>query len=117
MEDVELIYHNDLGIAFKWKQNVPNTDSRRIQMVFKYMVFYLLPCEIRNFSHNIKSARYYNCDNCPKNRNCRNILLSAPLDKMNFKVSFAELEQIKDLVEGALFKINLEDHLNGCGRN
>jgi hypothetical protein len=81
------------------------------------MGFYLLPEEIQQFSHNIKAAKYFNCGNCSQNKNCRNILLRGPLDKVDFTVSAQELEQISDLIEGALFKINLEDYLNGCGKN
>lgn len=117
MDDVALIYHNKLGIAFRWKRNVPNTDSTRIQMVFKDMGFYLLPEEIQHFSYNIKSAKQFNCGSCNRHRTCRNILLRSPLEKMDFAVSELELEQISDLIEGTLFKLELEDYLNGCGRN
>ncbi|SFF90771.1 hypothetical protein SAMN04488033_11398 [Salegentibacter agarivorans] len=49
MEDVALIYHNKLGIAFRWKNNLPNADPARVQMVFKDMGFYLLPEEFSIF--------------------------------------------------------------------
>jgi len=117
MDDVALIYHNNLGIAFRWKKYIPNTDTRRVQIVFKDMGFYLLPEEIQDFSHNIKTAKYYNCGNCNNHKNCRNILLRSPLEKMDFAVTALELEQISDLIEGTLFKLVLEDYLNGCGRN
>ncbi|WP_133547659.1 hypothetical protein [Salegentibacter sp. 24] len=117
MEDVAIVYHNNLGIAFRWKNSIPNTDSKRIQMVFKDMGFYLLPEEIQYFSKNIQTAKYYNCTNCRKSKSCRNILLRSPLEKMDFAVSFQELEQISDLIEGTLFKLKLEDYINGCGKN
>lgn len=117
MDDVDLIYHNSLGVAFRWKKSMPNTDSRRVQMVFKDMGFYLLPEEIQYFSHNIQTAKYHNCGNCGSHKTCRNILLRSPLEKMDFAVSAQELEQISDLIEGTLFKLNLEDYLNGYGRN
>ncbi|MBZ9730223.1 hypothetical protein LB467_11045 [Salegentibacter sp. JZCK2] len=117
MEDVALIYHNKLGIAFRWKKNVTNADSRRVQMVFKDMGFYLLPEEIERFSQNIQKAKFYNCGNCNRHKSCRNILLRSPLEKMDFAVSALELEEISDLIEGTLFKLNLEDYLKGCGRN
>lgn len=117
MDDVALIYHNELGIAFRWKQTIPNTDSRRVQMVFKDMGFYLLLAEIQKFSQNINTAKFYNCENCRDPKTCRNILLRSPLERMDFAVSALELEQISDLIEGTLFKLNLEDYLNGCGRN
>lgn len=117
MEDVALIYHNKLGIAFRWKNSLPNADPDRIQMVFKDMGFYLLPEEIQHFYSNIQAAKYYNCGNCSHQKSCRNILLRSPFEKMDFAVTTRELEQISDLIGGTLFKIQLEDYLNGCGRN
>ena len=117
MDEVAIIYHNKLGIAFRWKNNLPNADPARIQMVFKDLGFYLLPEEIKRFSGNIQAAKYYNCGNCSSEKSCRNILLRSPLEKMDFAVSAVELEQISDLIEGTLFKLNLENYLNGCGRN
>ncbi len=117
MDDVEIIYHNQTGIAFKWKKHVPNTDSRRVQMVIKNMGFYLFPGEIKLFSENIKTTKTYFCGYCPKGKHCRNILLRSPLDKMDFTVTRAELMEIADLIEGTLFKLNLEEYVNGCGRN
>ncbi len=117
MEDVALIYHNKLGISFRWKNNLPNADPARVQMVFKDMGFYLLPEEIKYFSSNIRAAKYYNCGNCNREKSCRNILLRSPLEKMDFAVSAIELEQISDLIEGTLFKLNLEDYLDGFGKN
>ena len=105
MDEVAIIYHNKLGIAFRWKNNLPNADPARI------------PEEIKRFSGNIQAAKYYNCGNCSSEKSCRNILLRSPLEKMDFAVSAIELEQISDLIEGTLFKLNLENYLNGCGRN
>lgn len=34
MDEVAIIYHNKLGIAFRWKNNLPNADPARVQMDF-----------------------------------------------------------------------------------
>lgn len=117
MEEVDVIYHNNLGIAFRWKKGVANADPHRIQMVFKDMGFYLMPEEIKRFSYNIKVAQPHSCSQCCDHKNCRNILLQSPLNKMNFAVSENELHEISDLIEGTLFKIELEHYLHEISRN
>lgn len=117
MEEVDVIYHNSRGISFRWKQGVANADPHRIQMVFKDMCFYLMPEEIERFAYNIKVAHTYGCGQCNDHKNCRNILLQSPLNKMNFAVSENELHDISDLIEGTLFKLRLLDFLNFEGRN
>lgn len=117
MEDVVLIYHNELGLAFRWKNTVPNADYQRIQVVFRNMSFYLLQEEISRFSLNIRSAQFYNCSDCKTNRSCRNILLKTPLEKMDISVNMQELSKLSDLIEGTLFKLSLQDYIWGVGRN
>ncbi|GHA36597.1 hypothetical protein GCM10007103_17660 [Salinimicrobium marinum] len=117
MEDVVLIYHNELGLAFRWKNTVPNADYERIQVVFRNMSFYLLQEEISKFSQNIRSAQFYNCSDCKANKSCRNILLKTPLEKMDISLNMQELSKLSDLVEGTLFKLDLQDYIWGAGRN
>jgi hypothetical protein len=117
MDDVEIIHHNRLGIAFRWKNTHLNIDPNRIQLVFKDMGFYLLREEIIQFSSNIKLAEKRSCSNCKNPENCRNILLRSPLQKMDFAVSSEELEQISELIEGTLFRLNLFQYLDDICKN
>jgi hypothetical protein len=43
------------------------------------------------------------------------ILPKNPCSQIDLAVSMEELNSVKDLVEGTLFKINLDDYLNGEG--
>ncbi|ADF50599.1 MAG: hypothetical protein CMP12_18130 [Zunongwangia sp.] len=120
MEDVDVIYHNDTGISFKWKNGIGNTDENRVQLVFKDMGFYLLPEEVMLFSENIRVARRRNpqCFRCLSSDVCeRNILLKSPLQKMDFAVNAFELNEICDLVEGTIFKLQLNYYLEYVAKN
>ncbi|MDT0687874.1 hypothetical protein [Autumnicola psychrophila] len=117
MDDVDLIYHNKFGIAFRWNNSELKADPNRIQIIFKDMGFYLLREEILQFSSNIKLAEKRSCSNCQNPENCRNILLRSPLQKMDFTVSSEELEQISELIEGTLFRLNLLHYLDDICKN
>ncbi|MDT0643596.1 hypothetical protein RM553_12200 [Zunongwangia sp. F363] len=116
MEDVDVIYHNKFGISFRWQNPDLHADPNRIQLVFKDMGFYLKKEELVQFSGNIKAAAQQNCCNCNRS-NCRSVLVKSPLLKMDFAVTRAELEQISDLIEGTLFRINLNAYVNDICRN
>ncbi|MDT0690350.1 hypothetical protein RM549_11175 [Salegentibacter sp. F188] len=116
MEDVDLIYHNKFGIAFRWKNSELKADPKRIQLVFKDMGFYLLREEILQLSNNIQTAAQHNCCKCDM-KNCRSILIKSPLLKMDFAVTREEMEQISDLIEGTLFRLNLLHYLDDICKN
>ncbi len=120
MEDVDIIYNNDFGISFKWKNEIENTDQHHVQLVFKDMGFYLLPEEVVLFSKNIQAAksREGDCPHCPHSELCeRNILLKSPFQKMDFAVNVSELNEICDLVEGTIFKMRLQYYLEFESKN
>ncbi|MDN3596037.1 DUF6686 family protein [Zunongwangia endophytica] len=120
MEDVDIIYHNNTGISFKWKSGIANAGEKRIQLVFKDMGFYLSPEEVNVFSKNIRVAKNNktNCKQCPHSELCeRKILLKSPLKKMDFVVNAFELNEICDLVEGTIFKMKLHNYVELVSRN
>lgn len=51
MEDINTIYYNDLGIAFKWKRCAAK-DFNKIQLVFKNTGLFLTPK--RTYSISLK---------------------------------------------------------------
>ncbi|WP_417885458.1 DUF6686 family protein [Zunongwangia sp.] len=119
MEDVDIIHHNDFGIAFKWKDTV-FADQNRVQLVFKNMGFYLNSEEVALFSDYIKCAksRSSECEICSESRNCeRKVLLKSPLEKMDFTLNLSELDKICDLVEGTIFKMKLDYYINSVSLN
>jgi len=117
MKDIEQIYFNDFGVAFHWRKN-DTVLKDRIQMVFKETGFYLSGNEIKDFAKLIDEAcRETNCADCCHRSRCHKFLLKTPLKQVDLAVSKSELMQIKDLVEGTIFTIQLLDYLDSTCKN
>lgn len=117
MRQIDRLYHNDFGMAFYWKDN-GTTYTQKVQMVFKETGFYFTPAELDTFAELIEeSCRRNSCSNCCMRENCMKFLLKTPVSQIDLAVSMTELNGIKDLVYGALFRIRLEQFLNAEGRN
>jgi hypothetical protein len=117
MSDIHKIYHNTIGIAFQWKQDV-DKNNHKFQVIFRDTGFYLTVQEIENFSKFVKQAVERGCcKDCKTKRNCRSILLKTPSTTVDLAVSEEELQSISDLIEGTLFQIKLDDYLKNVCRN
>lgn len=118
MEQIHQIYLNSLGIAFFWEKeegSIPN----RVQLIFKEIGLFLSIHELKDFEYLINESIAKNscCEACTlKNSNCK-FLLKTPMHQIDLSVSMEELNKIKDLVNGTLFRINMESYLNGEGKN
>ncbi len=111
MKEIEQIYHNELGLAFYWKRGEVVLKNR-IQFIFKEMGFYLLPDEVEHFKQMAEGTiNYHNCQNCSYNKDCQKILLKTPIEGVDLAVTQNELNQIKDLMEGAVFNLNLSHYI------
>ena len=117
MKQMEQIYCNDFGMAFYWtKQNTVMLD--RIQLVFKETGFYFSVDELKAFVKLIDdSCRRNTCNNCEMKHQCAKFLLKTPISQIDLAVSMTELDGIKDLVAGTLFKINVQEYIYGVGMN
>lgn len=113
MNDIHVIYKNSLGLAFLWKRNIA-TDINRVQIVFKETGLYFNHEELISFKNLIveASSRANKCTNCPMDGNCKQ-LLETPFNQISFAVTPQEIEQIKDLIDGTLFQIDMERLLTG----
>lgn len=118
MRGIEQIYYNDFGMAFYWKEKNA-VKTKHIQMVFKETGFYFSVSELQHFAVLIEESSKRNncCENCEMKNNCAKFLLKTPVSQIDLAVSMNELDCIKDLVEGTLFKIKLAEYLYGVGRN
>jgi hypothetical protein len=116
MREVEQIYLNKFGMAFHWKKN-DVVLREKIQLVFKETGFYFSYREMRDFALIIDetSDEPECCEGCQKR--CHKFLLKTPLQQIDLAVTRSELKQIKDLVEGTLFKMGLYSYLDNEGRN
>lgn len=114
MKEIDLIYHNQFGVAFKWKSDI-GKDSNKVQLVFRDTGMLLTKKELVYFSKCIKGVGrdHYRCEGCPHQESCRTLLLSTPAPQITLALNAKELEAIEDLVSGSLFQLNLNDFING----
>ncbi|WP_420571093.1 hypothetical protein [Kordia sp.] len=118
MSDIRRIYHNDIGIAFQWKQDLAKNRHDKFQVIFRDTGFYLTLSQIENFAKFVKQAAARDCcKDCKAQKNCRSILLKTPASTVDLAVSEKELRSISDLMEGTLFQIKLDGYLKDICSN
>ncbi|MEZ7499112.1 hypothetical protein QO200_10190 [Flavobacterium sp. Arc3] len=118
MQEIKQIYHNDSGTSFYWrKENDVLVD--KVQLIFRETGFYFSQQELQVFKKCIEESYALNscCDDCELKSKCHKFLLKTPCSQIDLAVSMQELNAVKDLVEGTLFKINLDSYLYGEGMN
>ena len=113
MKDINPIYYNQFGIAFKWK-NHTDMNNLKVQMVFRDTGFLLTKDELVQFSKNIKCSldSAYLCSDCAESETCRALLLDTPAHQVSLAMSKKELLAIDDLVAGTLFELSLSKLLD-----
>lgn len=117
MREIEQIYYNDFGVAFHWKRD-NKVLTEKVQIIFKETGFYLSLHEIRAFAQLIENTcEEMECSGCCHRASCYKYLLKTPLQQIDLAVSKSELLQIKDLVEGTLFTMELYDYINNVCKN
>lgn len=118
MSDIIRIYHNTIGIAFQWKQDLAKNRYNQYQVIFRDTGFYLTLAQLEKFSKLVTQAISRGCCSaCQANNNCRSILLKTPAANVDLAVSEKELEFISDLLEGTLFQIKLDLYLKDVCSN
>jgi hypothetical protein len=118
MKEIKQIYNNDFGTSFYWrKENSIATD--KVQLIFRETGFYFNMQELQQFKNCIEDSYQQNscCEECELKNQCHKFLLRTPCIQIDLAVSMEELYAIKDLIEGTLFKINLDAYLFGEGLN
>ncbi len=112
MEHTHTLYHNDFGIAFQWKQN-QGKNIHKIQLVFRETGLFLTKEELLYFKKQIGSTLLngQNYSNSPSVANCRSILLETPVAAISFAVSRNDLNELDNLIEGALFQLGFNNLL------
>lgn len=114
MKEIDLIYHNQFGVAFRWKSGIAR-DSNKVQLVFRDTGMLLTKKELIYFSQCIKGVDrdQYFCERCSQQESCRTLLLSTPAPQITLALNAKELTAIEDLVTGSLFQLNLNDFIKG----
>ncbi|MEL1241581.1 hypothetical protein [Flavobacterium flavipallidum] len=118
MEQIHQIYLNSIGIAFYWEKK-EGIIPERVQLIIKEIGLFFNLNELKDFNFLIIESINKNscCEDCTlKNWNCK-FLLKTPLYPLDLSVSISELKQIQDLINGTIFKIEMEKYLWGEGQN
>ncbi len=117
MKEIEQIYFNDFGVSFYWRKN-DVVLKERVQIIFKETGFYFTHDEVKHFA-GIVSDMFANagCNGCSFRNKCHRVLLKTPVKEIDLAVSSQELTDIKDLLEGTLFTISLNEYINNVCRN
>lgn len=117
MGEIEQLYHNDIGVAFYWIKN-DRVLREKVQLVFKETGFYLSFSELMKFSANIETTcKNIKCSDCQLRGHCHKFLLETPFPGLELAVSENEAIQLKDLVSGTLFQVQLDNYLNDVCKN
>lgn len=118
MKDIEQIYRNNFGISFYWKEG-NEIIADKIQLLFKQMGFYFSIQELNEFHDLIENCvtDHNGYDTSGVKRVFNKFLLKTPYVALDLEISPVELNSIKDLVEGSLFRLNLNEYIYGSGMN
>lgn len=113
MKEIDLIYHNRFGVAFRWKPVAINGPGK-VQLVFRDMGMLLTRRELQYFSECIRRAEKdrHSCNHCTQQETCRTLLVSTPAPQVTLALNVKELGAIGNLVNGCLFQLELEDLIN-----
>ena len=118
MEQIKQIYCNDFGTSFYWRRH-NEIILEKVQLIFRETGFYFSTAELIKFKNCIDDcfSSNVNCADCNLKKYCHQILLKTPCSQIDLAVTMDELNKVKDLVEGTLFKIRLNDYVFGEGMN
>ncbi|MBU2900731.1 hypothetical protein [Maribacter dokdonensis] len=118
MNDIKPIYQNDFGIAFQWKRDKPS-ESNKVQVIFRDIGLLLTTSELRYFSkciaHTIENGKGNLCGDCKSKESCRSLLLNSPAHQITFAVSYQEAIEIRDLINGTMFRLELDSFFGELG--
>ena len=112
MSNINPLYHNAFGVAFEWKR-CPTKKMYKVQLVFRDTGLQLSLEELRQFAKTITTTLNNAplCEHCGKDETCRALLLETPIHQVSFAMSLKELRALKELVEGTLFQLSLNNLL------
>ncbi|WP_330443304.1 hypothetical protein [Flavobacterium sp. C4GT6] len=117
MKEIEQIYFNDFGVSFYWRKN-DTLLTDRIQVIFRETGFYFTREEVQRFACIVNEMYDKNhCGGCGFRNKCHRFLLKTPVSEIDLAVSVQELVDIKDLLEGTLFTMNLNEYINNVCKN
>jgi len=84
-------------------------EAKKIQLVFKDTGMMLSKTDLKQFLGYIKHPENSAppCATCSKSSYCKPLLVNSPAKEVCFVMNIEDLKSVKDLVEGALFNLDL----------
>ncbi len=117
MQEIEEIYRNTFGISFFWKKG-QKSNSEKVQVIFRDTGFCLSRAQLKDFVKKAdKALGQARCQECECGGECRSFLLRTPAEQVDMAISRNELFDVKDLLEGTLFQLNLNNYLKQLCNN
>ncbi len=117
MNAIDKIYSNTFGISFFWKKDTHNIMTK-VQLVFRDIGFLLTLSELKDFSDSCAvTIQSQCCADCKDPQHCRSLLLRTPSDKIDLAVSRHELDQIQELINETIFKVELKNWIQNLCLN
>lgn len=117
-QDINKIYHNTFGVSFIWKEEAPEKETPKIQIIFRDMGFYLTYREIITFQKQISYVKSINpCKCCDDKEQHRFMLLKTPCNQVDLAINDLELRSIDDLINGTLFHLDLDFYIHEISKN
>ncbi|WP_340199653.1 hypothetical protein [Ascidiimonas sp. W6] len=108
MNDIDLLYHNEFGMAFHWK-NTNSINIQKVQLVFRDTGLLLNFSQLLLFQDKVKSAltNCTLCETCKSKLDSKPLLMETPFSELSFAVSYHELHLASELLAGVLFQIEM----------
>ncbi len=117
MNPIDKIFSNEIGISFFWKKEM-DSSKHKIQLVFRDIGFLLTINELKDFlDFCIATKQTQCCNDCMNSQNCKSLLLRTPSEKIDLAVNREELDQIYELLNGTIFRIELKNWVKNFSLN
>ncbi|SFD24570.1 hypothetical protein [Algibacter pectinivorans] len=106
MDDITVIYKNNFGLVFYWKRCAAK-NYKKLNLVFNNTALHLTEVEMLIFSGHIETAlnKLIKINNTSDQEHLMH--LETPTPQVSFIVNYEELICVQNLVEGALFELEL----------
>lgn len=110
MKHIQIIYRNDTGISFYWKE--ASRAFLKAQLVFRDTGFYFTLDELKQFAWQTQETkRQITCKDCPAPTSCRSLLLKTPVSAVDLAVSREELEGLQELIDQTILKMESREFM------
>lgn len=112
MNEVKYLNRNPIGLTYKVHPEY-SEEFDKVHLVFNNTGLKFNDDELLEFQQCIDDAfsTPSMCQNNCNNKNCKSILLHTPFKDLVFAVNQQDLNYLKDLIDGTVFELSLDNYL------